>query len=221
MDERFCGFSREVPQFFFELPFKNTIEDQPQNIAEYKTLLSEPLRLLYEELCPTAQSISPDLCTKRAKCVSSPYTDRRMSPAAPLKTYVYLRFKTDGRDENIPSLFFDMGEEGYAYGIRIYHLNTAGMAEIRKGILADMGSFSAALEKAEKKGFEVRGEMYKRDHYPQITDETAKKVLNIRHFKISKQCPFGEEVFSEELADVLRQGFLDMKELLLLIEKYI
>lgn len=99
-NDGFCGFSPEMLSFLFELKFSNTIDKQAENLVKYKKLISEPLMLLYENLLETVLDLELLVETKPSRCVSTPYTDRRFSPQAPLKEYMYIRFKQAKRKEN-------------------------------------------------------------------------------------------------------------------------
>lgn len=110
------------------------MERLPENKEKAQALITWPLTELYQALAPAAQGISPTFETKPAKCISTLFSDMRFSRGAPLKTYLYLRFREPGHEKDALGLFFDMGCQDYGYGLRIYHQTSAGMEKIRAGV---------------------------------------------------------------------------------------
>ena len=75
-------------------------------------------------------------------------------------------------------LYFDMGIEGYSYGIRIYKQTSAGMAAIRKMAIEKQPEFTISLSNIKKLGAKLVGASYKKDHYPDIVDLELNTFLN-------------------------------------------
>lgn len=214
---RFNGFPKETADFLFSLKFQNTVSKEKENLLKYKVLVSEPLKLLYEELLPTVLKINFPFETKPSRCISTPYTDRRFSPDIPLKEYMYIRFKYTNLRENIPGLYFDMGSDYYSYGLRIYRQNIKGMDRIREKISKEPEKFSEILDGLTDKGFSVNGESYKKDKAPGLPDCSAKKLYNLKSFYIGKDVEVGGNVFSNILAGEIKGGFIAVSEFLKLI----
>ena len=131
----FNGFQKEFVDFLIQLSFENTIEKQAENLKSYKKFISSPLNELYNDLLPVACEINPTFETKPARCISTPYTDRRFSPNTPLKEYMYLRFKQSGKSKDIVGLYFDMGADMYSYGLRVYKQTSGGFQNIKNNII--------------------------------------------------------------------------------------
>jgi uncharacterized protein (DUF2461 family) len=214
----FKGFPHGIKEFLENLKFCNTMEAQTENIVEYKRLITEPLGLLYEALLPTVNKISDRLETKKQRCVSSPYTDRRFSPKAPLKEYVYIRFRQYGKDENVPSVYFDMGADYYSYGLWIFKRTPAGMNALRNGIMSSPGKYTSALDTALSAGLAVGGESYKKDHFPEMPDSPLKSLLNRKQFYIGRDFPVGKNVYTGAFADEIAAAFTALGEFLNLLE---
>ena len=214
---KFNGFPKELPDFLFDLKFHNTIEKQEENLIKYRKIISEPLKMLYEELKHTAEEISPIFETRANRCVSTPYTDRRFSPAAPLKEYMYIRFKFSGAENNIIGLYFDMGCDFYSYGLRIYKQNVKGMDRIREKILHIPEKYSSALDFITQNGFKIIGEKYKKDKCPELPDGYAKELYNMKGFYIGKDTAINQRVFTEELAEEIKNGFRTVANILCLL----
>lgn len=81
----FKGFNENTDQFLFELQLCNTIQKQNDNIIKYKEYITAPIHLLYLDLLDVISQFNVDFETKPSKCISTPYTDRRFSPAGRLK----------------------------------------------------------------------------------------------------------------------------------------
>lgn len=213
----FKGFPKETADFLFELKLHNTLSEQEENLKKYKILISEPLKLLYEELLPTVNTISQRFETNPGRCISTPYTDRRFSPSVPLKEYMYIRFKYTCLQENIPGLYFDMGSEYYSYGLRVYKQNIKGMDKLREKIADLPEKFSEVLDKLYGQGFSLIGESYKKDKIPALYDCSAKKLYNMKSFYIGKNIEVNKDVFSKNLAEEIKDGFIAAGEFIKLI----
>jgi len=218
LSNTFDGFPKEMPDFLFALQFNNTIEKQAENLEKYKLIVSEPLKQLFETLLPVATDVCATFEIKPSRCISSPYTDRRFSPLAPLKGYMYIRFKQSGKDTDVIGLYFDMGESYYSYGLRIYKQTSGGMQAIREKIVEKPKLYMKELEKIMADGFSIMGDTFKKDHYPDLPDTVLKEILNRKGFYIGKNAPVGSQVFIPQLAEEVADGFYKMKELFLLME---
>jgi uncharacterized protein (DUF2461 family) len=216
----FKGFEHEMQDFLFELQFNNTMENLPQNKIRYKLLISEPLHLLYNGIYPVASSISGSVETKPSRCISGMYNDMRFSRGTPLKAYMYLRFRemNGGVDADMLGLYFDMGLEGYSYGIRIYKQTSAGMVAIREKVLKNQMQFSNSLLEMEKSGVKIIGQSYKKDHYPYVDNPELKAFLNLRSFYICFDKTTNENVFCSKLADEIAKGFMKLEEFYTLLK---
>lgn len=213
----FKGFSRETNKFLFELQFCNTIDKQSENLIKYKEYISEPINLLFLDLLETVSSFQVDFETKPARCISTPYTDRRFSPNVPLKEYMYLRFRQANRKTDMLGLYFDMGSEAYGYGLKIYKPTAKGMDLLREKIRNNTELCSKLIDELVDQGFEVCGEKYKKDHFPDISECSAKEILNRKAFHISKCKSVDDIVYSEKLGAELSNAFLNLKEFIELL----
>lgn len=207
----FNGFQKEFVDFLFQLSFNNTIENQRENLIKYKKYITQPLNQLYNELLPVACEINISLETKPAKCISTPYTDRRFSPATPLKEYMYLRFRQSGKSKDIVGLYFDMGADMYSYGLRIYKQTSNGFQQIKDAMLENQSTYENELKNISDSGYRIIGEKYKKDRYPQIKSEILNDFLNRRTFYICKDAELNDNVFTPELANEIADGFYRLK----------
>ena len=215
----FDGFPKEFADFLFSLRFKNTVDLLPENKVTYKALITEPLTLLFNDLTQTALSISETLVAKPSKCVSTMYSDMRFSRTTPLKEYMYIRFREPSREHDILGLYFDMGCEGYSYGIRIYNQTSAGMENIREGILAKSRDYGQELARLKQMGMIIVGEKYARDHYADIDDDAIKELLNMRYFHLCWDQMIDETVFSRKLVEKIASTYVEMSGIFALLKQ--
>lgn len=212
MEKYFKGFNRNTNKFLFELQFCNTVENQAENLVRYKAYITTPINLLYLDLLDTVNKFNVDFETKPARCISTPYTDRRFSPTAPLKEYMYLRFRQAGKKTDMLGLYFDMGSEVYGFGFKIYKPTSKGMDLLREKISENIEEFSRLTDKLIQNGFEIDGVKYKKDRFPDVRECSAKELLNMKSFGISKCKAADESVYCADLAAELSEAFLDLKD---------
>jgi len=215
---QFNGFPREILDFLCELHFNNTTENLPQNKVRYKALITEPLHLLHNEINPVATIISDNIETKPSRSISGMYNDMRFTKGIPLKTYMYLRFRQMQTETDMLGLYFDMGIEGYSYGIRIYKQTSAGMAAIRKMAIEKQPEFTISLSNIKKLGAKLVGASYKKDHYPDIVDLELNTFLNFRSFYICFNRKINENLFCHKLVGEIEEGLLKLKEFYTLLK---
>lgn len=218
--QEFNGFQKEFVDFLIQLSFNNTIEKQKENLINYKKLITLPLNQLYNELLPVACEINSALETKPARCISTPYTDRRFSPATPLKEYMYLRFSQTRSEQNkkdIVGLYFDMGADMYSYGLRIYKQTSNGFQKIKDDIVENQALYENELKYITGSGYRIIGDKYQKDHYPQIKSEILSDFLNRKTFCICKDFKLNDTVFTSELANEIAEGFYQLKNFVNLI----
>lgn len=213
----FNGFQKEFVDFLIQLSFENTIQKQAENLKSYKKFISSPLNELYNDLLPVACEINHVFETKPARCISTPYTDRRFSPNTPLKEYMYLRFKQSGKSKDIVGLYFDMGADMYSYGLRVYKQTSGGFQNIKDNIIDNQNEFLDELNIILNNGYEIIGDKYKKDHYPDINNELLNDFLNRKSFYICKERSLNDDVFTPKLANEISQGFLQLKNFVNLI----
>jgi len=217
MENQFAGFSRDFADFLFTLRFRNTMELLPENKVAYKNFITEPLTSLFHGLTPTALEISETLVTRSAKCVCTPYADMRFSKATPLKEYMYIRFREPFSSKDALGLYFDMGCDGYSYGIRIYKQTSGGMDQIRNGILANKKAFAKELTNLSDMGMTIVGDKFAKDHFAD-EDTLLKQLLNRKNFYITRNCPIGESVFGDGLLSEISDAFAGLKGMYALLK---
>ena len=210
---KFSGFSKTLPDFWFDLHFNNNVENEDGLKDKYKKFITNPLADLYEALVPTVLSVSENTELSPARCISSTYTDRRFSRNVPFKEYMYLRFKLKGKKTDIPGLYFDMGAEYYSYGLRVYKQTASGLSVMRERLSHYEEAVSAVLDALLANGYEIIGEDYKKDHFPDMKECSLKMLLNKKSFYIGKEISVNASVYKEDLADEIAECFQQMQDI--------
>ena len=207
---KFSGFSKTLPDFWFDLHFNNNVENEAELKDKYKKYITNPLADLYETLVPTVLAVSENMELSPARCISSPYTARRFSHSTPFKEYMYLRFKQKGKKTDIPGFYFDMGAEYYSYGLRVYKQTASGLSKMKEHLSHYEETVSAVLDSVLANGYEIIGEDYKKDHFPDMKNSSLKMLLNKKSFYIGKKVGVNDSIYTKALAEEIAGCFRQM-----------
>ena len=214
---KFTGFPQNLSDFWFDLHFNNHVENVTEMKEKYKVYIMNPLAELYEALVPTVLAISENVELSPARCISSPYTDRRFSHGTPFKEYMYLRFKQMGKKTDIPGFYFDMGAEYYSYGLRVYKQTASGLSQMRERLAHYEETVSVILDAVLANGYEIIGEDYKKDHFPDMKKRSVKFLLNKKSFYIGKKVGVNASIYTKELANEIAECFRQMGDIFRLL----
>ena len=214
---KFTGFSKKLPRFWFDLHCNNNMENEAEWKDIYKKYVTNPLTDLYEALVPIVSDISENVELSPARCISSPYTDRRFSYHTPFKEYMYLRFKQKGKKTDVPGFYFDMGAEYYSYGLRVYKQTAKGISQMREQIALHEETVASVLEAVLENGYEIIGEDYKKDHFANVESRNVKMLLNKKSFYIGKRIYVNASVYTKEFADEIAECFRQMSSIFYLL----
>lgn len=196
----FQGFNEDTMRYFRGIGEENSRASFRKYAEQYENGVKTPLYELYYELSNFIKRLDDDIVCREGRCMSSPYNDARFCQNAPIKEYMYLRFKLlKGEKENVPGFFFDASEQRVRYGLRIYDLNGAGMEKLRCALLADRRKSAALLEALKRNAqIAVVGDFYKRDHYEKEPPE-LKEILNRKRVEFICENPVTPLFFEREL----------------------
>lgn len=214
---KFSGFPENLPAFWFELHFQNSMENEAELKNKYKEYITIPLSDLYETLVPAVLAVSENVELSPARCISSPYTDRRFSRSIPFKEYMYLRFKQKGKKTDIPGFYFDMGAEYYSFGLRVYKQTSSGLAQMKAHLSHYEETVSSILDLLLANGYEIIGEDYKKDHFPNMKKSSFKILLNKKSFYIGKKVKVNASIYTPNLADEIAECFSQMEDIFCLL----
>jgi len=211
----FDGFNEKTSEFFFMMGMNNSKAYLQEKQDIFNDYVKSPLRELQSELSHTITEIDDELCTIPSRCISGIYNDVRFgNKDKPLRDYMWVRFKClCGRDADIPGFFFDASYDSCRYGLRIYKMTSGGMQKIRNAILANPGSFSVLALRLDEAGrFEISGNEYAKDHYPDF-EPILKKWLNKKDFFIHCSDVTRQTYYSHNLAEDMSASFKSLADI--------
>ncbi len=180
---KFRGFNEDTYRFLIELSLNNNKLFFDANKQRYIDNVKTPMLALAEDLQPTMLRIDPDFNLKPSSVVSRIYRDaRRTHGKEPYRDHAWLGFKhPQDAVSDCFSMYFEIEPSGYGYGMGCYAATPALMRPVREHMLADPAGFLALAESPKLSRFQVVGESYKRDHFPDAP-EALKPYLNRKGF---------------------------------------
>ena len=201
-------FSSETLDFLFENWSRNDRVWYHENKDRYKTYVQEPFIEFMSEIRPAMLEIDPLLdCSE--KRISRVYRDARVIGNGPFfRDHIWC---TMGRGKDVyyglPCFYFEISPRGFNYGMGYYVTAPETVKAIRSLILAEDKAFLQAFKAhGKQKAFELEGEMYKRDHYPEAP-EAYKDWLNRKGFSWNSHQEDFETLFSSELPGIIAKDF--------------
>lgn len=215
----FLGFNDYTLEYWERLRNANSKENFRDAQALYCEGIKKPLEELYCELRNYLEKVDSDFNFAKRSCIASPYNDMRFCSRAPMKEYVYIRFKLiKKRQNNVIGFFFDASESGFGYGINIYNLNARGMEQIRGEILRDEEKAEQIIGRViENNILQVSGDMYKQQLYIG-KEKNIQKWLNMKNICLKHYEPINNVFFSRELLDNTLNTFEQSKDLFFMLK---
>lgn len=201
-------FSAKSLDFLFENMLNDSRIWFNDHKEDYKQLVTEPFAQLIADLTDTMLEID-DKFVCSPKKISRLYRDARYARGKSIfRDYVWYSFcrPYEGR-KTLPEFYFSISPRGFDYGCGFYSASSDTMDSYRQLILADDKSFKAALKAYKAQDvFELYGELYKREHYP---EESAEKRdwLNRRSMGVSCESKDFDLLFSDRLAEKAAEDF--------------
>ena len=205
----FEGFTPETVDFLWGIRLNNNREWFLEHKKDYVQKLYEPMKALGAELFQPFVDKPGELLK-----VSRIYRDARLHHPLPYKESLWICIRQDVSwwGEN-PCLYFEINPDGIHYGFFIWQPRVSVMEEFRRDITARKQEFLTMIRGVEDAvGQPVTAEEYKR---PKPTEDPELK----RFFAWKKQIgcvrsePFGDAVFTPELAVRVRKFFEDLTPL--------
>ena len=200
-------FSAKSLDFLFE----NTLNDSKvwfnEHKEDYKQNIVLPFAKLVTDLTDTMLEIDDGfICDP--KRISRLYRDARYSKGKSIfRDYVWYSFSRSREAYDHPGYYFSISPGGFDYGCGYYYASTDTMNILRSLILSnDKAAKSALKAYKEQSVFELYGEMYKRDRYPEESPE-RKNWLNRRQIGLSCESKDFDLLFSDKLAEKIAADF--------------
>lgn len=200
-------FSQQSIDFLFENRLHDSKAWFTEHKADYESLVKQPMAQLVLDLAPTMMKIDKYIICDPKK-ISRIYRDARMHPDSIFRDHIWYSFgrPRDARNP-APEFYFSIGAGGMSFGCGYYCARPAVMQAVRELILADDDSFKAAFLAVKKqKSFQLFGEPYKRNRYP---DQPPEKCdwLNRRGLGLSGELTDPEIMFTDKLSKHVAREF--------------
>ncbi|MCM1488674.1 MAG: DUF2461 domain-containing protein [Firmicutes bacterium] len=202
-------FSAKTPEFLFENYAHDSKEWFHEHKSDYEKYVKLPFKELVERLEPIMAKID-DKISCDPKRLSRIYRDARYSRGQSVfrnnAWYTFCRTREEAT--SMPCLYFGVSPAGFDYGCGYYHASTASMEAVRRLILSGDSSFAAAKEAYNGQDvFVLGGEMYKKDHYPERSEED-KLWLNRRNIWLGFDSDDFKTLYSKSLYKKVGEDFL-------------
>jgi len=200
-------FSQASIDFLFENRLHDSKTWFTEHKADYEALVKQPMTQLVLDLAPTMAKIDKYIICDPKK-ISRIYRDARMHPDSIFRDHIWYSFgrPRDARNP-APEFYFSIGASGMSFGCGYYCVRPAVMEAARQLILADDDAFKAAFMAVKKqKSFQLYGEMYKRDRYPDQPREKS-EWLNRRSLGLSGDLTDPEIMFTDKLSKHIAREF--------------
>ena len=201
------NFSQQSIDFLFENRLHDSRDWYQQHKSIYQQTVVEPLTELINTVQPTMAQID-ELVVCDPKRISRLFRDMRMHPDSIFRDHVWYTFsRVREQYQALPGFYFSIGAGGISYGMGYYCASTRSMEAMRKLILAGDKGFDEALAAYKAQNtFSLYGDMYKRDRYPDATDE-KKNWLNRKTIGLSFDTSDPDIMFSTDLAQRVAADF--------------
>ena len=204
-------FSHESQDLLFEVWSRNDRAWYHENKGQIKTYIQEPFIQLVRDLQPVMLEIDPlrDCSEKR---IAQVYRDARVIGSGPFfRDHIWC---TMGRGKDVmygfPSWFFELSADGFRYGMGYYIPAKETLEAVRSLILAEDKAFKKAFTAHKRqKTFELVGESYKRNHFPDAPEKYW-DWLNRKTFCWIRESQDEALLYSGSLAQTVAEGFQEL-----------
>ena len=215
------AFSKETIEFLMENRVRNSRDWFLAHRAEYEKFVRRPLLTLSERLAPVALAIDPQVVAGPAgRTISRINRDTRFSHDKSLyRDVMWCVFARRGEEGCPPGLLFELSPDGFRYGCGYYATPVRYMDALRELVLRDEPVFQKARRAYEGQDFfQMEGECYKRPRCPDAPAEKREWLDRKCIVFLRNERDFGL-LFSEELADVIAEGFRTLAPVYALLQR--
>lgn len=201
-------FSAVSLDFLFENMLNDSKTWYNDHKEDYRQLVTEPFAKLIDDLTGAMLEIDGKFVCNPKK-ISRLYRDSRYAKGKSIfRDYVWYSFcRPYEGHKTLPEFYFSISPRGFDYGCGYYAATSDTMDSIRNLIISDDKSFKTALKAYKDQDvFELYGELYKRNHYPDESEE-KQNWLNRRSMGISCESKDFDLLFSDRLAEKIAADF--------------
>ena len=202
----FQGFSDAAIDFMWGIRFNNERGWFNQHKQEYIDFFYGPMKALSQELHERISEAYPQRCF--ISKVARIYRDaRRLHGRGPYKDHLWLAAQSPAEGwTDTPNLFFELGPDGWDYGMGIWCSQSATPAKLRARMDADpepMRKLTALL--AGQSEFTLEGAEYARRKTPSSPELAP--WYNKKHFSLIHSEPNSAVLYDHSLADRIFEGW--------------
>lgn len=183
-----------------------------ENKEHFKEVVTEPLKMLAEELEPTIKGINSGIITKPTKVVSRPYRDARFTKGQPpVRDYMFMFYKHE-LERNYPLRFYvRIMPEGMRFGMGIMPAPSFMKAEYKR-ILANPAKFLNIIDSIKtKKHFNMHENRYIRPPFTS-KDPRIMEWLYKKNFWYLADITMSEAL-SDELPEIISSDIVKFADL--------
>ena len=172
-----------------DLLLENRLRDNKAFYEENKPALRqtviEPFYALIEQLGPAMLRLDPQLIVEPKKCLARLRRDTRFTRDKTMyRDHVWCVFVRDKSGwSSKPCFYFSLNQEDFSYGAGYYQTPPPVMAAFRELVLEGDKDFAPLPEWLERSEFELDGETYRRNRYPQ-QPERLQPCVNSRSISV-------------------------------------
>ena len=211
----FKGFTPNTFQFLKDLKENNYKEWFDENKHVYEQELLNPLKALVTALSPAMHNIDQSFELRPYRCLSRIYRDTRFSKNKdPYKDFMWMAFQipvTNDIWKDYPGYFLEISATGYTLGLGLFQPKKKVMDAFRDEVTYDAEEFQRITQQSVlDRGYIINGEEYKRP-IPNDLPEYFQPWIQRKGIWVSKTRPVGEELFSADFANLIKDDFLAME----------
>ena len=192
-----------------DIRFNNYREYFQDNRERYDELIDKPIRLLADELVLKLKEYDKNYTDEPRIC--RPNRDIRYSKNKPfyrVNRWFFLRSSNiSDRDYPYANFYFDMGIEGYEYGLG-YWTKPIGLRKFREYSMENTKEFHKFIDVYENQDiFKLKDNPYIRVFYPDAKDK-ENKYLQQRGFSFIASFDNDKYLYSKELVDKIYKNLI-------------
>lgn len=203
----FQGFDDATVDFMWGIRFNNEKGWFEEHKEAYVEHFYRPMKELGAELF---EHIAPQLSGYGLTCkVSRIYRDaRRLRGRGPYKDHLWISIQQPaGAWDSVPCFWFELGPEGWSYGLGYYMAEPATMAKLRRRLAREPKEPERLMRKlAAQREFTLQGQEYKRPK-GEAPSELLAPWFRLRNFTFIHEEALTEELFSRALLERLKEGY--------------
>lgn len=203
----FTGFTDETVDFMWGIRFNNERSWFEAHKETYVTQFYEPMRELGGEIYDFLQDKRPDyglICK-----VTRIYRDaRRLHGRGPYKESLWFSVEQPAEQWTAkPTFWFELGPEGWSYGLGYYMPRPLTMAKLRARIDRDPKTMEDLMGKLSgQREFALETQDYKKPR-SQAPSAILEPWYKMKTFSLIHQEKLTDELFSRDIVERLKQGY--------------